>query len=199
MVDRNQTQAAIRAGYAKVSARQQGANLMAQPYIQTEIDKLIAAAQQGVERRVELAIKNKAEWLERVAAIADADITDAFQPDANGKLSMTITELKQSGFGKLIRKMKVMPNGKVEFELHPKIPALELLARGMNWITDQVSVDISGSLAQAPLVLAEQDFKKIFEDPEVEELVLKLAEKTAKPPQPANQSPVLLPEKEKQS
>ena len=39
------------------------------------------------------------------------------------RLTMTIAEMKKSGFSKLIRKIKVLPGGKVEVDLHSVMPA----------------------------------------------------------------------------
>lgn len=74
IVDLNATQAAIRAGYSRHSARTSGCDNIAKPYIIEEIERLKA------ERSERTGID--ADWLlRRLSAEAEADVADLYGPD----------------------------------------------------------------------------------------------------------------------
>lgn len=184
LVDQNGTRAAQRAGY-----KGNDNSLAVRAHSLLRIVKVKEAIDAGlkkqndevlarVEKKVQSVVKTKAEWLERITAIGFADMGDAFQPDANGKLTMKIEDMKKSGFSKLIRKMRVLPGGKVEVDLHSVLPALELLGKAEGWVKDQV--EHSGSIAQ-PTTLDAEERKKIFSSPEALSLARQLAKSLKTP------------------
>jgi phage terminase small subunit len=72
LVDLNATQAAIRAGYSRATANEQGSRLLAN----VSVSDAIAAAQAERSKRTQI----NADWvLERLARIADADIRNVVQ------------------------------------------------------------------------------------------------------------------------
>ncbi len=77
LIDLNSTQAAIRAGYSKKSARVQGSKLLTYPDVQARIIE-------GGKRRAEATGINAAWLLKRLADEAEADVKDLF--DEEGKL-----------------------------------------------------------------------------------------------------------------
>lgn len=164
LVDENGTRAAERAGYKGSDnvLAVQAHHLLSNPKIKSAIDAGLAKKLKAIEKRVETAIMTKEQWLKRLHDIASSDIGDAFV-SVNGKLVMTIEEMKKSGFSKLIRKIKVLPGGKVEFDLHAVLPAMELLGKSQGWVKDHI--EHSGEIAQTG-VLTPEEAKKIFSSPE---------------------------------
>lgn len=78
IIDFNQSQACIRAGYAKSSARNQGARLMANDYVQRRVKHLT----QKVRERTQI----DADWvLQRLALMAMADPTQILDELGNVK------------------------------------------------------------------------------------------------------------------
>jgi phage terminase small subunit len=177
LVDQNGTQAAKRAGYpgSYDALANRAYLLLKKDEIKSAIEKGLHAQNDAVIRRATI---SKEAWLNRLHAIAFSDIGDAFQPDANGKLTMTIQQMKSSGFSKLIRKMKVLPGGKVEVDLHSVMPALELIGKTFGWVKDHV--EHSGAIGE-PITLDQDQFKTIFGDAKSQEAALMLAEKIAPP------------------
>jgi hypothetical protein len=100
-----------------------------------------------------------------------------FARDKNGKLTMSLSDIKDRKIGHLIKKIKVHQNGSIEVDLKNDQHALELIAKHQGWIADQVNIGVPG----APQDLSKQDFKSIFSDPKVTQLALQLAEATCKP------------------
>lgn len=78
IIDLNATQAAVRAGYSKKTARQQGYRLLTNDYIQKKLQKLIE------ERSVRTRIDAETVFQE-CARIALADIGPAFNDDGSIK------------------------------------------------------------------------------------------------------------------
>lgn len=179
-IDQNGTAAARRAGYKGSDAvlATQAMRLLRNAEIKAEIDALLQKQKNRLEQQVEAKIMSKEQWVARVAAIADANIMEAFHKNENGKMVMTIEHLKTSPLGKLIRKLRVLPGGKVEFDIHPVLPALELLGKTMGWVKDQV--EHSGEIATTSKLLTEQEVKDVFKDPELAALLLQVAKKTEK-------------------
>ena len=191
LIDSNLTQAAIRAGYSKKGAQPQASRMLLNVMIRKEIEKGLTKKHASLERKIENVVMTQAEWLTRLTNLANSDITDFLVPGEDGKLRMSMDHIKKSGLGKIVRKMKMLPGGKVEIDLRNNQFAFELIAKHFGWIKDQV--EHSGTITNSQLV--ENDFKKIFESPEVSRLALELAEATSKPS--SHQEAVKAPEKGK--
>ena len=179
LVDQNGTQAARRAGYKGTdnALGVKAHELLRKSKIREAVDAGLKHQNDEilcrVQKKVDAMAVTKEQWLERIGAIAFSDMGEAFQPDANGKLTMTIQQMKESGFSKLIRKIKVLPGGKVEVDLHAVLPALELLGKAQGWVKDQV--EHSGSIAGAPPI-SQADAQRIHQDPKLSALARQLAE-----------------------
>ncbi len=74
-IDKNATQAAIRAGYSAATAKQQGARLLTNVYVRAEIERTLAKSAQRVELTVAgvsaklLALSDKAEGMDGPSAL----------------------------------------------------------------------------------------------------------------------------------
>lgn len=184
LLDQNGTQAAKRAGF-KGSENALGVRaheLLRKSKIRAAVDAGLKRQNDEILARVakktEAEAVSKERLIERLSAIAFSDIGEAFQPDANGKLTMTIQQMKASGFSKLIRKMKVLPGGKVEVDLHSVLPAIEMIAKMNGWIKE---IHHHEGEIGTPAKLTEDQFKRIFSDPKAAEAALVLAESIVPP------------------
>lgn len=183
LVSGNATQAAIKAGYSADTARAQGSRLLTHVDVKSELAKRQVAYTEAMEHKAAHRHITKERWLEEVGAMAMADVTEMFTPGVNGKLTMTIEDIKARKLGRLIRKIRVLPNGKLEFEMHPKLPALELLAKAYGWVKEQV--ELSGEVATGP-ALDREDLRQIFADPATAAAARTIALKLSKPKGEAN-------------
>lgn len=79
LIDLNATQAAIRAGYSKHTARQIGAENLSKPSIQAEIELLRSERSERT--------KINADWLlKRLSDEAEADVSDLYDPETGALL-----------------------------------------------------------------------------------------------------------------
>lgn len=179
MASGNATQAAIAAGYSKQSASMQGSRLLTHVDVAREIAKHQQRVAESVAAKAKVVGITKERWLEEVAALGMSSITDMMTEGPDGKLTMKLSDIKERGMGRLIKKIRVMPNGKIEYELHPKLPALELLAKHFGWVKDQV--ELSGEVATSSPGLTKDEMAQLFSDPEAMELARALALKMSKP------------------
>lgn len=173
--DRIGWKAAQRAGYmgSQRTLEVTASRMLSKNEIKEAIARKLAQADARAVSRVEY---TRERWLKRMIDIAEADIGDAFQPDANGKLTMKIEDMKKSGFTKLVRKFKVLPGGKVEFDMYSALQAMEILGKTFGWIKEHM--ELSGAVKTHPDVqLTEGEFKEIFSNDETAALALQLAEK----------------------
>lgn len=175
LVDANATQAAIRAGYSPGSARQQASELLTNPHIKSMIEQGLRKKEVKIEARVDETGDLKARWLDEIKALAFSDLTGMMTTNEHGRLTMSLEEIKKRNLGRLIKKIKFLPGGKAEFDLHPKLPAIELLGKHFGWVKDQI--EHSGEINSA--TLSENEFKKLFSDPKTSALAVELAELTS--------------------
>jgi len=125
LLDLNATKAAIRAGYSKKSARQQGAENLSKPVIQ-------AAIQQAMDER-SLRTEIKADQvIEELARIGFSDITHYIKTGPKGKLIFrNLNELP----GELMRCVAELSETQNKYgdarriKMYDKLRALEMLAK----------------------------------------------------------------------
>jgi phage terminase small subunit len=133
----NGAEAARRAGYSEVGARQQAHRLLTNADIRAEIDARLA----------ELTMP-KAEVLHRLSAMARADIGDFFTPAGRG-VRLDLARAKKEGLTALIKKYSKSDNGTVTIELHDQQAALQALGKHYRLFIDRQ--EVSGPNG-APLV-----------------------------------------------
>ena len=137
MIDRNATQAAIRAGYSPKTARSQGQRLLTKVDIQSRLGEL--------ERKAESFAEKKADDVrERLAAIAWTDLTEIVDFDGQHMTMRAFESLTPAQRAcikdwkiRTVTRMEVGEDGKpvpvevdmVEIKLHDKLKALELYAK----------------------------------------------------------------------
>lgn len=174
LITKNATQAAIRAGYEKAGAHVTGCRTLKNVNVSEAIEAGLKGMEARLEKKIENKIMTKAEWLDEVNALANSDVTELYGK-SNGKLILSLQDIKDRGLGRLIRKMKVSKDGQIEFELHSKQHALELLAKAQHWVTNQITIK------PVEEAFDETDFQQIFNSPETMEVMHKFAKATSKP------------------
>jgi len=141
MVDRNATEAAIRAGYSKASAGQQGCRLLKDAKILTEINK--RTAEQSTRLRI-----TADRVMQEYEALALLDPLDLFKPDGSMKALADIPEAARRAIGGLeIRELSSIeaPDGPIAVQLRKvklvdKKGALDSIAKILGMMKDRVEV-----------------------------------------------------------
>nr|WP_247991737.1 terminase small subunit [Bradyrhizobium sp. 186] len=147
LIDLNATQAAIRAGYSVKTAGVIAVELMTKPHVKAAIDAAMAARSE--ETKIDAA------WvLKRLAAEAEADVADIYEPDGALKplkdwpkiwrqglvAGMDVEEIEIEGVKMgLIRKVKISD----------RVRRLELIGKHVNVQAFQENVAVSGVEALA--------------------------------------------------
>lgn len=134
--DLNQTQAAIRAGYAVKGAKDQAYNLMQNP----EVAAAIAAGMEARNKRLQV----DADYvLKRLTAIDQMDLAEIHGDD--GKL-LPIRQWPLI-WRQMVKEVD-MKTGKVKF--HDKLRALELIGKhvDVNAFRENVAVDVTHTLSE---------------------------------------------------
>ncbi len=141
--DLNATQAAIRAGYSKKTAKSQGQRLL------TDVDVKKSIAKKTKEKFEKLEIGAE-KVLQESARIAFSDIRKVFAPnmtlknvdewDDNTAASISSVEIEEEFSGRGKDREQVGWTKKVK--CWDKVKALELLGKHLNLFTDKVEVEI---------------------------------------------------------
>ena len=136
LIDLNATQAAIRAGYSPKTANEQGARLLANVSVQTQISK----AEAERSRRTGINQDRVIRELAKVAFLNPVDVIDMDSATIQGKAHRDDTACIASV------KVKTIPtdDGAIterEVKTYDKLKALELLGKHLGMFTDRVKVD----------------------------------------------------------
>lgn len=133
IIDLNQTQAAIRAGYSEKTANQIACQLLTKLNIQARVNEL----KEKRSKRVEV----DADWvLERLKQIAGADMSDVADWNASGvtfKDSAGLSEAAKASI-QAIEESTNEHGGSLKIKQHDKLKALEMLGRHLKLFTDKV-------------------------------------------------------------
>ena len=178
LVDKNATRAAIAAGYKEKAAYKTGSENLIKPLIKEKIDEGLAAEIAKVEKRLAKNGITKERWLRELALIAFADMDEFVASDQEGNFSAIATIDRKKGRGRAIKKLtqsKSQFGGATSIELHPKLPALGLIADHFGWVKKKV--EHSGD-SESPIQISEAIDPEILKDPEALEALCVLAEKS---------------------
>lgn len=146
----NATQAAINAGYSEKTARSIGSENLTKPDIRAEIDARIAENTMSAN-----------EVLMRLTEIGRADIDDVMTVQGNLPY-VDMDKAKQAAKTGLLKKIKVTKNN-IEFELHDKMRALEMLGKYHALFTDKVKVEDWRSQAIADIKAGKISYEALRE------------------------------------
>jgi len=136
--DKNATQAAIRAGYSKQTARAIGSENLTKPAVRAAIDAEIQKLKVRAELSAERVI---AEYMR----IAFADIRDAIcwnVDEVDVKPSTEMCDRTASA----ISEVNVTPSGAIKVKMHDKLKALDALSRHLSLFSDRSEISVGGEL-----------------------------------------------------
>ena len=134
--DLNATQAAVRSGYSAPSAYSAAHRLLRKPRVREQITRLAAANQ----ARVELEADN---ILRELLAIATADVADYVTKNADSSLALRQMEEIPPLSRRAIADVRRTKDG-FRLKLHPKLPALALLAKHVGLLVERHEVSGPG-------------------------------------------------------
>ena len=177
LIDLNATQAAIRAGYSKKTARAQGQRMLTNVDIKTHISELI----RNREERTEITQDSVLRELALIAFAKASDYAKVVEKDAMVEVEGNmIPVLDENGnpvkyrtvepilTDELTEEQKkaiaVIKKGRDGFEIKPysKIQALELLGRHLGMFTDKV--EVKNTTPNAFEGLTTEELKKLIDD-----------------------------------
>ncbi len=145
LIDPNATQAAIKAGYSKKTARFVGCENLTKPYIAAAIDK----AQKARSERTMVTVDRV---VQELAAIAFADMSTYLTFDGAGTTVRLDWSDLPAGATKIIQEItqeehtggRGHDTGQIKrtkFKLYSKLDALEKLGRHLSMFTDKVKIE----------------------------------------------------------
>ncbi len=177
LIDLNATQAAIRAGYSKKTANEQGARLL----VNVSIQKKISELQKEREKRTEITQDSVLHELALIAFAKASDYAKVVEKDAMVEVEGNmIPVLDEDGnpvkyrtvepilTDELTEEQKkaiaVIKKGRDGFEIKPysKIQALELLGRHLGMFTEKV--EVKNTTPNAFEGLTTEELKKLIDD-----------------------------------
>ena len=141
LMDLNATQAAMRAGYSRKTANEQGARLLA------NVSVAAAVAEWQAERAKRTEISQD-RVLEELSHIAFGDLRDAVIWGPGGVALLDSAQLtdEQAAAISEVGETVTKEGGSVRIKRHDKVKALELLMRHMGMLNDKLDVDAKGNL-----------------------------------------------------
>jgi phage terminase small subunit len=156
--DQNGTQAAIRAGYARKSAKEQACDLLTKPNIREAVNVKLAK----VVEKCEL---DAADVLKILAQLATADIRKAYNPDGTIKpiheipddIAAAISSVESDDNSGEIKKFKLLDKSK----------ALEMIGKYLKMFVERTELtDGAGSPVIIQMISAEYDAAKNNQGPD---------------------------------
>ena len=142
MIDLNATQAAIRAGYSPKTANEQGARLLANVSIQTELQKAMAAR----SKRTGISQDRVIQELARIAFVNPKDVIDTKTGEVIENASADDLACIQSVKVKTTDGDKGYSEER-EIRLNDKLRALEMLGKHLGMWNDKVNLDVDAELS----------------------------------------------------
>lgn len=138
LIDLNATQAAIRAGYSKHTAKDIACQNLAKLNIQVEIQRLMKER----EKRTEI---TQDRVLEEMAILGYSNIKDYIAASTEGFIVFKDMDKITEKQARAIEAIKVnVKDGKIEFKLHSKTKTIEMIGRHLGIFTDKI--EHSGSI-----------------------------------------------------
>lgn len=177
LIDLNATQAAIRAGYSKKTANEQGARLL----VNVSIQKKISELQKEREKRTEITqdsvlhelaliafakASDYARVVEKDAMVeVDGNMVPVLDEDGNQVKYRTVEPILTDELTEDQKKaIAVIKKGRDGFEIKPysKIQALELLGKHLGMFTEKV--EVKNTTPNAFEGLTTEELKKLIDD-----------------------------------
>jgi phage terminase small subunit len=128
LIDRNGTQAAIRAGYKSQSAHQVGAENLRKPYVKAYLNKLLTQQAERTKLTGDQVISE-------LAAIASFQLTDVIELN-NSKLTIKGIQVWSDNAKRAVESLKIDKDGCIHIKAHSKVAALKQLGEHFGLFTD---------------------------------------------------------------
>ncbi len=161
LVDLNATQAAIRAGYSKKTAKEQAARLLTKANVQAELQK----RRKKIEKKLEISQKSVINELIAIVRANGADYAKVVGTKETGAhVEFVPTDTLSPEKLCAIASIKENAQG-MEVKTHDKLRAMELLGKFMGWFEQKDSESTGPSLADT-VVSAYQKRKERSDDNE---------------------------------
>lgn len=128
LVDRNATQAAIRAGYSKPTAHSIGSENLTKHEVRRHLHLLLDKDSISVKARQNAVI-------DELTAIAMSKITDVLIFE-NGRLSIKDIQSWPEGAHRGVESVRIAKSGEAVIKMHPKVPALKALGEHFGLYSD---------------------------------------------------------------
>jgi len=149
LVDLNATQAAIRAGYSKKTAMQQGQRLLTLPDIQMAVQREMRKREKRTEITADRVLQELAkigfsdikDFLEFKTAQTVVDHNATGEPIIDYKQVIDIKDSDEVD-GTLINEVSISKDGTFKFKLHDKMAALEKMGKHLGMFKETVDVNI---------------------------------------------------------
>jgi len=146
LIDLNQTQAAIRAGYSPVSAAQTGSEIMSNPKVRARVDELMAERSRRTGVNADRVVRELAKLAfinaDQVINFTTAEVKpDASEDDLAAVAGMKVKYVPHKSFddaGEPVIDTAI----EREVKLSDKTKALELLGKHLGLFTDKVSLEM---------------------------------------------------------
>lgn len=135
LIDLNATQAAIRAGYSSIAAKEIGYENLTKPHIKAYVQKRMAERAERTNITQDMVVKE-------LAKIAFSKIDDYVEIDDNTGINNVIVKATrdvQEDKISAVSSIKQGSNG-IEIKLHDKVRALENLGRHLGMFKDKVEI-----------------------------------------------------------
>jgi phage terminase small subunit len=127
-IDKNATQAAIRAGYSKATAHQIAAENLRKPYVKAYLDELLS-------RQTERTKITGDKVISELTAIAGFQLTDVIELSGS-KLTIKNSQAWSDTAKRAIESLRIDKDGAVHIKAHSKIAALKQLGEHFGVFND---------------------------------------------------------------
>jgi phage terminase small subunit len=146
LIDLNQTQAAIRAGYSKKTASSIASGLLAKLNIQTRIKELLDARNKRFAVHQDVIVNE-------LLAIVKADIREMMTPTGRMRRLDKMSDSTVAA----IQEITPMKGGGKKIKLYDKNKSLELLARHLGMLKDNLNVGFDAAKVQMQINLSAEN------------------------------------------
>lgn len=149
LIDKNATEAAIRAGYARDSAHVAGSRMLTIPKIADRINALISLQEKRLDIKAD-------EVLKEIRRVGMSDVRELYKEDGTVKhpkewpddLARAVSSIEVEELFEFVNGEKVWIGYTKKIKLWSKTQALDMLGKHKKLFTDRVELDVSDNLAE---------------------------------------------------
>lgn len=157
LVDKNITQAAIRAGYSKRSAHVVGHETLNIPKVYSAIRESLQKEAREAEARAVKRGFTKEVWLKELERIAETDMDEYAEVGLVGGVRIKSSLERLPGAGKAIKKLSRAQFSE-SIELHDKLKALQVLGEHYGWLSNDMNLRLPDGGPVINIILPDNGF-----------------------------------------